>query len=139
MDRRAPMHEILIRTSRHTEFLDITDKVQEAVTRSQVKDGICTIFIPHTTAGITINENADPDVVTDMIHALDKVVPWKSPAYRHAEGNTAAHVKSSMMGHSALVMVSNRRLMFGTWQGIYFCEFDGPRSRKAWVTVQSAD
>jgi len=88
------------------------------------------------TDGITINENADPDVVTDMIYALDKAVPWKDSRYRHAEGNTAAHVKSSMMGHSVHVLVRDDKLQFGTWQGIYFCEFDGPRTRKAWVTVQ---
>jgi secondary thiamine-phosphate synthase enzyme len=92
-------------------------------------------FVPHTTAGITINENADPDVVTDMIYALDKAVPWKDPHYRHGEGNTAAHVKASMMGHSVHVLVRGGKLQFGTWQGIYLCEFDGPRSRKVWVSI----
>jgi secondary thiamine-phosphate synthase enzyme len=100
-----------------------------------VKEGVCICFVPHTTAGITINENADPDVVTDMIYALEKAVPWKDPQYRHGEGNTAAHVKSSMMGHSVQVLVRGGQLQFGTWQGIYLCEFDGPRSRKVWVSV----
>jgi secondary thiamine-phosphate synthase enzyme len=130
------MRSFQVRTSRHAEFVDITAHVQEAVSHSNIPSGVATIFIPHTTAGITINENADPDVVADMIHALDQVVPWKSSAYRHAEGNSAAHVKSSMMGHSAHVIVSNGQLQFGTWQGVYLCEFDGPRTRNVWVTIQ---
>ena len=88
------------------------------------------------TAGITINENADPDVVADMIHALDRAVPWKSPNYRHGEGNTAAHVKSSLMGHSVQVFVGGGKLQFGTWRGIFLCEFDGPRTRKVWLSVR---
>ena len=129
------MKELVIKTSRHTEFVEITDRVQGVVDDAGVKEGVCICFVPHTTAGITINENADPDVVTDMIYALDRVVPWKDPQYRHGEGNTAAHVKSSMMGHSAHVLVRDGKLQFGTWQGIYLCEFDGPRSRKVWVSV----
>lgn len=115
--------------------MDITGEVQQAVAASGIKEGICTVFVPHTTAGITINENADPDVVADVLYALDKAVPWTSSHYRHGEGNTAAHVKASMMGSSAQVLVKNGRLQLGTWQAIYFCEFDGPRTRKAWVTV----
>ena len=130
------MNEFEIRTTGHTEFVEITGRVQQVVTESGVKDGICTVFVPHTTAGVTINENADPDVVADMIYALDKAVPWNSPHYKHSEGNTAAHVKSSMMGHSVHVFVRDGKLQFGTWQGIYFCEFDGPRSRKVWVTAR---
>ena len=129
------MKEFSVTTSRHTEFVEITDRVQRVVDESGVKDGVCTVFVPHTTAGITINENADPDVVSDMIYALDQAVPWKSPHYRHGEGNSAAHVKSSMMGHSVHVFVRGGKLQFGTWQGIYLCEFDGPRSRKVWVSV----
>jgi len=98
-----------------------------------VRDGVCTVFVPHTTAGITINENADPDVVADMIYALDQAVPWTSPRYRHGEGNTAAHVKASLMGNNVQVPVRGGRLQFGTWQAIYLCEFDGPRTRKVWV------
>jgi secondary thiamine-phosphate synthase enzyme len=129
------MKELIVHTSRRDELVDITGAVQQVVTESGVPDGLCTVMVPHTTAGITINENADPDVVTDMIHALDKAVPWKSPHYRHSEGNSAAHVKASMMGSSVQVPVKAGRLQFGTWQGIYFCEFEGPRTRKAWVLV----
>jgi secondary thiamine-phosphate synthase enzyme len=129
------MKELIIETSRHTEFVEITTQVQSVMDGAGVKEGLCVCFVPHTTAGITINENADPDVVTDMIYALERAVPWKDSQYRHGEGNTAAHVKSSMMGHSAHVLVRGGKLQFGTWQGIYLCEFDGPRSRKVWVTV----
>src|SRR2546422_6254247 len=129
------MKEFSVNTSRHTEFAEITERVQRIVEESGVKDGVCAVYVPHTTAGITINENADPDVVTDMIFALEQAVPWKSPHYRHAEGNTAAHVKSSLMGHSVQVFVRGGRLQFGTWQGIYLCEFDGPRTRRVWVAV----
>ena len=129
------MNELVVKTGRHTEFVEITGDVQRVVDKSGVKEGICICFVPHTTAGITINENADPDVVTDMIYALDKAVPWKDAQYRHGEGNTAAHVKSSMMGHTVQVLVRSGKLQFGTWQGIYLCEFDGPRSRKVWVSV----
>ena len=129
------MKELTVSTSAHAEFVEITGRVQDVVDASGVKDGLCVCFVPHTTAGITINENADPDVVTDMIYALEKAVPWQDPHYRHGEGNTAAHVKSSMMGHSAQVLVRGGKLQFGTWQGIYLCEFDGPRTRKVWVTM----
>jgi secondary thiamine-phosphate synthase enzyme len=129
------MKDLVVKTSRHTEFVEITEQVQLVVDGAGVKEGICICFVPHTTAGITINENADPDVVTDMIYALEQAVPWKDSHYRHGEGNTAAHVKSSMMGHSVQVLVRGGQLQFGTWQGIYLCEFDGPRSRKVWVSV----
>jgi secondary thiamine-phosphate synthase enzyme len=129
------MKELTVKTSGHSEFVEITEQVQAVVEESGVSAGICVCFVPHTTAGITINENADPDVVRDMIYALEKAVPWKDPQYRHGEGNSAAHVKSSMMGHSVQVLVRGGKLQFGTWQGIYFCEFDGPRTRKVWVTV----
>lgn len=130
--------ELAVRTTRHTEFVEITGDVQRVVEESSVREGVCTVFVPHTTAGITINENADPDVVADMIYALEKAAPWKDSQYRHGEGNAAAHVKSSLMGHSVHVFVRDGKLQFGTWQGIFFCEFDGPRSRKVWVTVQPA-
>ena len=130
------MNELTVKTSEHSQFVEITDRVQRAVEESGVSEGICTVFVPHTTAGITINENADPDVVADMLFALDQAVPWKAPQYRHGEGNTAAHVKSSMMGHSVAVLVRGGQLQFGTWQGIFLCEFDGPRTRKVWVTVR---
>ena len=130
------MKELTVKTGEHTQFVEITERVQEVVTESGVREGMCVCFVPHTTAGITINENADPDVVRDMIYALEKAVPWNDAQYRHGEGNSAAHVKSSMMGHSVQVLVRGGKLQFGTWQGIYFCEFDGPRTRKVWVTVR---
>jgi len=130
------MNELTVRTTQHAQFVEITDEIQRIVSESGVKDGMCTVFVPHTTAGITINENADPDVAADIIYALDQAVPWRDARYQHGEGNTAAHVKSSMMGHSVHVLVRGGQLQFGTWQGIFFCEFDGPRTRKVWVVVK---
>jgi secondary thiamine-phosphate synthase enzyme len=101
------VNELIVQTNAHTEFVEITDRVQRVVDESGVKNGVCICFVPHTTAGITINENADPDVVSDMIYALEKAVPWKDSHYQHGEGNTAAHVKSSMMGHSSHILVRN--------------------------------
>jgi secondary thiamine-phosphate synthase enzyme len=121
-----------LQTGDRSDFVDITGKVQEIVTSLGVKDGVITVFVPHTTAGITINENADPDVTADIKMALDKIVPWNA-GYSHGEGNSAAHVKASMMGSSLNVMVNRGHLQLGTWQAIYFCEFDGPRSRQVWV------
>jgi secondary thiamine-phosphate synthase enzyme len=114
-------------------FIDITGQVRRVVAAGTVQNGLCQIFVPHTTAGLTINENADPDVVTDMLAALDKMVP--DLPYRHGEGNSPAHVKSSLVGCSLTVPISDGRLCLGTWQGIYFCEFDGPRTRKVWVQL----
>jgi len=125
-----------VRTGARDEMIDITDRVAEAVTESGVSDGLATVFVPHTTAGVTINENADPDVVHDMLAALDRAVPWRQDFYRHGEGNSAAHVKSSTVGCYQQVLVASGRLVLGTWQGIYFCEFDGPRSRKAHIAVR---
>ena len=114
-------------------FIDITGQVRKIVASGNVQNGLCQIFVPHTTAGGTINENADPDVVTDMLAALGKIVP--DLHYRHSEGNSPAHVKSSLVGCSITVPISEGRLCLGTWQGIYFCEFDGPRTRKVWVQL----
>ena len=114
-------------------FIDITGQVRKIVASGNVQNGLCQIFVPHTTAGVTINENADPDVVTDMLAALGKMVP--DLHYRHSEGNSPAHVKSSLVGCSITVPISEGRLCLGTWQGIYFCEFDGPRTRKVWVQL----
>ena len=130
------MTVLTVATLQPAQFIDITGAVQRVVNEAGVKDGVCTVFVPHTTAGITIQENADPDVVTDLLYALDKVVPLRDPHYRHAEGNTAAHVKASLLGSSVNAVVQTGRLQLGTWQGIYFCEFDGPRNRQVWVTVQ---
>jgi len=128
--------EIELNTKRNTEFIDITSIIQEKVARSKVSDGICHVFVPHTTAAVTINENADPDVVKDIIGTLDKIVPHSNTDYRHSEGNSAAHIKSSMLGSSVTLIIEKGRLKLGTWQGIYFCEFDGPRRRKIWIKTQ---
>lgn len=116
---------------------DVTRQVYEAVRKSDVQDGICVVFCPHTTAGVTINENADPDVVHDLLLALDKAYPDRSE-FRHAEGNSSAHVKASCIGSSVTVLVENGGLLLGTWQGIYICEFDGPRTRRFFVKVVSS-
>jgi secondary thiamine-phosphate synthase enzyme len=128
------METLQVRTSAKTDFTDITHTVQEAVQKSGVKDGICFIYIPHTTAAITINENADPSVSKDMIMALNKIVPFKD-GYQHLEGNSPAHIKASLIGPSLAVFVQSGRLVLGTWQGIFFCEFDGPRNRQVYVKV----
>jgi secondary thiamine-phosphate synthase enzyme len=117
------------------DFYNITAQVREAVAQSGVTDGIAVIYCPHTTAGITINENADPDVVRDLLFALDKTFPDRAE-FRHAEGNSAAHLKASAVGSNATVIIDGGKLVLGTWQGIYFCEFDPPRSRKFFVKVQ---
>lgn len=124
-------------TSRHTQMLNITDRVKKAVADSGVRSGVCTVFIPHTTAAVTINENADPDVVRDITAELDKIVPWDD-GYRHSEGNSAAHLKASMIGFSEQIIVEDGRLLLGIWQGVYFCEFDGPRTRNVYLKI-SAD
>lgn len=128
--------EISLKTRSRVEIIDITAAVQKTVGEMNVKEGICLIYTPHTTAAITINENADPDVPRDIIAALDKAVPL-SAGYRHSEGNSAAHVKSSLVGASELVIVENGSLVLGTWQSIFFCEFDGPRTRKFMVKTLS--
>ena len=123
-----------IKTSKHTQMINITETVQKAVTESGVKEGICTVFIPHTTAAVTINENADPDVVRDFTMEINKIVPWED-GYQHMEGNSAAHLKASMIGFSEQIIIDGGRLVLGTWQGVYFCEFDGPRSRKLYLKI----
>lgn len=128
----SAMHTFSLRTTQHAQMVNIDREVQEIVTESGIQEGTVTIFVPHTTAGITINENADPDVVRDMLMILERMVPWEG-GYAHAEGNSAAHVKASMMGNSATVLIENGQLQFGTWQSIYFCEYDGPRTRQVWV------
>jgi len=122
------IHRFSVKTTSHSQMIDITKQVQQIVTENGVKDGICTVFIPHTTAAVTINENADPDVVRDFLSEIGKIVPWED-GYHHFEGNSAAHLKSSMIGFSEQVLVEEGRLVLGTWQGIYFTEFDGPRNR----------
>lgn len=126
------MKKFSIQTHARTDFVKIDRPVADIVRETGLQEGVVTVFIPHTTAGVTINENADPDVTADMETVLNRVVPWEGN-YRHFEGNTAAHVKASMMGSSAQVIVSGGQLQLGTWQSLYFCEFDGPRSRQVWV------
>ncbi len=132
IDNKA--HRINVHTSSRCQFVNITADIQKVVESSQVVDGICTVFVPHTTAGITINENADPDVVTDILSTLKGMIPADGP-YRHSEGNSDAHLKASLMGFSVTVFVENGTLLLGTWQGIFFCEFDGPRNRHVFVKV----
>ena len=126
--------EITVRTNSHTEMLDITARIQQVVDESGVKEGVCVAFVPHTTAALTINENADPDVVRDFTTELGKIVPWED-GYHHMEGNSAAHLKASMIGFSEQILIEGGKLQLGTWQGIYFCEYDGPRNRKLKVKV----
>ncbi|MGI6722602.1 MAG: secondary thiamine-phosphate synthase enzyme YjbQ [Anaerovoracaceae bacterium] len=123
-----------VRSGGHTEMKDITGEIERLVKESGISEGICTLFVPHTTAAVTINENADPDVKRDFIMELEKIVPWED-GYRHMEGNSAAHLKASMIGFSEQVFIEDGRLVLGTWQGIYFCEFDGPRNRKLYVRI----
>ena len=125
-----------IQTAKPQQFIDITAKVVEAVQKSNVQDGLAVIYVPHTTAGVTINENADPDVVRDIISALDNTYPADGE-YLHLEGNAHAHIKASLMGSSCTVLIRDGKLLLGTWQGIYFCEFDGPRNREFYVMIIS--
>lgn len=129
------VYEITLKTTGRNQFIDITRQVESVVLQSGVKRGICVIYVPHTTAGVTINENADPTVRKDIISMLDKLVPWRESFYEHAEGNSAAHIKSSLIGCNQTVIVQEGKLLLGTWQGIYFCEFDGPRTRRVFVKV----
>lgn len=122
-------------TDRRDGMIDITCQVREAIKQSGVKEGMAIVYCPHTTAGIAINENADPDVVRDVLRRLDEVFPWHHAEDRHAEGNTAAHLKSMYMGTSQTVLIGGGQPILGTWQGIYFCEFDGPRTRRFMVKV----
>jgi secondary thiamine-phosphate synthase enzyme len=124
-----------IRTGKRSEMKDITSRIREIVKQSGIAEGLAVIHCPHTTAGITVNEGADPDVVKDIVMELDKTFPWDDQDYRHREGNSAAHLKSSFLGVSATIPISGGKLLLGTWQSIYFCEFDGPRSRTFHVKV----
>ncbi len=126
------MHSIALKTSKHQELIDITGEIQKYATSENIQSGVIIVYNPHTTAGLTINEGADADVARDIIVNLARLVP-RHGDYRHAEGNSDAHIKSSLLGASAQVMVENGRLMLGTWQKIFFAEFDGPRQRKVWV------
>lgn len=130
------VQRIQVRTSRPTELINITRSVQESVRKTGIEEGICFIYVPHTTAGVIINEHADPSVGEDILMALNQIVPSKG-SYHHLEGNSPAHIKSSLVGGSQVVFVESGKLVLGTWQGIFFCEFDGPRNREVWVKVIS--
>jgi secondary thiamine-phosphate synthase enzyme len=121
--------DIAVKTRSRTELVDITAAVQTAIREAGIRDGFCMVFVPHTTAAVTINENADPTVKDDILKVINKVIPWDD-GYRHLEGNSAAHIKSTLVGASELVAIAGGKLQLGTWQGIFFCEFDGPRRRK---------
>jgi len=128
------MEILSIRSTQREQFVDITDRIQRIIDQSGFRDGLVCVFVPHTTAGVTINENADPDVVTDVLATLAKLIPERS-GYRHVEGNSDSHVKSSLIAPSLTVIVEDGRLVMGTWQTIYFTEFDGPRNRQCWVKM----
>ncbi len=125
---------INVKTRTRTEFINITSDVQKVVAESEIKDGICTIYVPHTTAALTINEGADPDVVKDILSTVNRIFPQR-PDYLHMEGNSDAHIKTSLFGPSETIIIDNGTLQLGTWQAIFFCEFDGARSRKVMVKV----
>jgi len=128
------MRTLSVRTQTRAQMIDITGEVQAAVAASGVREGVCCVYVPHTTAAVTINENADPAVPRDLLAQLERMVPWDGP-YQHAEGNAAAHIKASLLGPSQTILVWDGRLVLGTWQAIFFCEFDGPRSRQVHVQV----
>ena len=127
-------HELNVRTKSRTDLLDITGQLARLLQASKVTDGLMVIFVPHTTAAVTINENADPSVQHDILTELNRLIPLKG-SYRHTEGNSDAHIKSTLLGPSQTIFIQEGRLALGTWQGVYFCEFDGPRSRKVWVKI----
>lgn len=132
------MDSFEVKTRSRSQMVEITSQVRDCVRRRSLNSGLVVVYVPHTTAGITINENADPDVVHDMLEQLDRMVPWDQPFYRHGEGNSAAHVKASMMGSSVTVLVERGELVLGQWQGVWFCEFDGPRTRRVLVRTQAS-
>lgn len=130
------LETVQVNTPDHTVMVDVTDIVARKVQESGVRSGLCVIYIPHTTAGIMVNEGADPAVMDDVLATLDRLVPWKSN-YKHAEGNAAAHIKSILMGGSIHIIIENGRLILGTWERIFLCEFDGPRTRKIRIKIMS--
>jgi secondary thiamine-phosphate synthase enzyme len=123
-----------VKTRERTELIDITSDINRLVKKSGINQGVCMVYVPHTTAAVTINESADPSVKSDILMVLNQIIPWEAN-YRHLEGNSPAHIKSSLFGPSELIVVENHRLLLGTWQGIFFCEFDGPRTRRVQVRI----
>ena len=133
------MESLEIRTGQRTEFVEITDRVNALLRQKNIQEGICVVYCPHTTAAMTVNENADPDVVHDMLAWLNRSIPQHQPDFRHSEGNSDAHIKSSLVGPSVTLIVDKGALVLGRWQGIYFCEFDGPRTRHVHVQILMPD
>jgi secondary thiamine-phosphate synthase enzyme len=123
-----------VKTREKTELIDVTSDINRLIQESGIEQGLCMVYVPHTTAAVTINESADPSVKADMLMVLNKIIPWEA-GYRHLEGNSAAHIKTTLVGSSELIAIEGRRLVLGTWQGIFFCEFDGPRNRKLHVRI----
>jgi secondary thiamine-phosphate synthase enzyme len=130
-----PVRVFSVPTKGHTDFVDVTGLVSSFVKETGIKNGLCIIYVPHTTAAVFINEGADPDVIKDIAYKLDKLIPWEDPAYRHLEGNSAAHIKSAIIGNSRSVPIIEGRLALGTWESIFLAEFDGPRTRKLIVQL----
>jgi secondary thiamine-phosphate synthase enzyme len=130
----VPIQTFKVKTARRTQLLDVTAQVQQAVEKSKVEAGICYVYVPHTTAAIMINECADPDVASDLEGAFDRLIPFEGP-YRHAEGNSDSHMKSVLVGASQTIFVEGGELQLGRWQGVFFCEFDGPRDRRLYVKI----
>jgi secondary thiamine-phosphate synthase enzyme len=130
------LHTLSVRTDARIEMVDITRKIQEQVKDSGVEEGVCHVFVAHTTAGLTINENADPSVQSDIIMVLNKIISDRE-SYRHREGNSPAHIKTSLMGPNLTILVNKGSLLLGTWQGVYLCEFDGPRTRKVHIKIMA--
>lgn len=130
------IHSLSVRTGSRIEMVDITGRIEELVRVSNVEEGVCHLFVAHTTAGLTINENADPSVQADILMVLNKVISDRE-AYRHGEGNSPAHIKTSLMGPNLTILVSKQSLILGTWQGVYLCEFDGPRTRKVYIKIMA--
>lgn len=130
------LHQISVNTSKREEIIDITDQIQQIIKNSSITEGYCRIFIPHTTAGITINENADRNVKIDFLQILSKLIP-QSGSYHHSEGNSDSHVKASLVGFSQNIIIQRGQMLLGTWQGLWFCEFDGPRTRKVIIALEA--
>ncbi len=126
---------IRVRTTKHTSIVNITPQVREVVRKSGVKEGVCVVYVPHTTACVFVNEGADPDVVRDIVYALEKLIPWEDPAYAHMEGNSAAHIRSAIIGNSRIIPIINGELALGTWESVFLADFDGPRERKVIVKI----
>jgi len=136
--REREMKILEVKTARRTQLVDVTDRVRRAVENAGVGSGVCYVFVPHTTAGVMINEHFDPDVAADLEGVFEKLVPRAWP-YKHSEGNSDSHAKAALAGTSAMIFVEEGKLMLGRWQGVFFCEFDGPRERKIWVKVMEKD